>query len=200
MPADGTDGDKAKSGAPPSSAAARDASAAGSKQPAELARTGTGQTAGVQMEESDGAAPESDRDPPDVVLPAEIAKNLPKGMRQQVETFMAMSGPRPVGPDRLLDRIPPEQTAGALNSILDVSKHEIDRTHESRKTELEFQERRHKRTLWLVGGFTVLAVALIVFCLVTGEKDLARYLITGLLAFVTGALGGYGYGKSRADE
>ena len=136
---------------------------------------------------------------PLAAISPEVLQQAPPEVRRLLAQITAttVSGPAPIGPDRLLDRIPNEHAADALAKIIEASKHEVDCEHATRKTEIESQDRRHLRNVILGGSAAVIVAAICVMCLLLNKDDLAKILISGLSGLVAGGFGGYGLGRSR---
>lgn len=102
-----------------------------------------------------------------------------------------------------------------FESISETEKHKSDNNKEIRLAEIEMAERtakieiqnkahnleqekdfrltNTKRLYWILGLFFIVMLIFILFLIASGNKD----LVIPILSFVAGALGGFGYGKSR---
>lgn len=102
-----------------------------------------------------------------------------------------------------------------FENISETEKHKSDNDKEIRLAEIEMAERtakieiqnkahnleqekdfrltNTKRLYWVLGLFFIVMLIFILFLIVSGNKD----LVIPILSFVAGALGGFGYGKSR---
>ncbi|SMN00108.1 hypothetical protein SPONL_1078 [uncultured Candidatus Thioglobus sp.] len=102
-----------------------------------------------------------------------------------------------------------------FNSISETEKHKSDNNKEIRLAEIAMSERtakidienkahnleqekdfrltNTKRLYWVLGLFFISMLIFIYFLINSGNKD----LVIPILSFIAGALGGFGYGKSR---
>lgn len=118
-------------------------------------------------------------------------------IQQQIWAMSSTSGPRAMGPDALIDKMPEEQALEALKEVLKVPHRQIEQEHQSRESERNFTERREKRTLFFVGGLCALTVVVALVVLLAGHTAIATHLFTALASLIAGAWGGMGFARRQ---
>lgn len=73
------------------------------------------------------------------------------------------------------------------------AKIEIENKSKNLEQEKDFRLTNTKRLYWVLSLLFITMLAFILFLITSGNKD----LVIPILSFIVGALGGFGYGKSR---
>ncbi len=74
-----------------------------------------------------------------------------------------------------------------------IAKIEIENKAHNLEQEKDFRLTNTKRLYWILSLFFIAMLIFIFLLIISGNKD----LVIPILSFVAGALGGFGYGKSR---
>ncbi len=157
---------------------------------------------GLARSDGASAAPDSSRSSEEAAeqlsIPPEVFRQLPPDVRRTLTTVTAvgLSGPMARGPDRLLEKVPPEEAAKCVEAIVAASRHDTDQALATRRVEIGSEDTRHLRNLVMAGVGMVAVTSLIAVCLVMGKDDLVRVLIPLFSGLIAGSLGGYGLGKA----
>ena len=134
-----------------------------------------------ENEEQNKNGPDPDQRDSDEIIPDEILENVPEEARGHFKASLTAMMLRGTATDPLIKKLTPEH----LDKIIDYSRQDD-----------ENQFLFAKRKMWFNLGYTILALAFFVFLivfLVSDNKDLLSYIITGFGAFLAGFGAGYGY-------
>lgn len=117
------------------------------------------------------------------VEPAEAAESVPSRVQEMLAMFQQVGPP----PSPLADKI----TSEHITAMLDLEQQRLGHVRSDRT-----EERKSGTTRVIVAcTFVLILIGLLT---VTGNSELLKDVLIGLVGLVAGAFGGYGYGRSQA--